>query len=139
MHPKLGASWEEILRFHQPDEAYLYAVHSSCELDLLMFLRGRKVGVEFKRADAPKLTRSMQTVLADLALDELWVVYPGTRSYALNENIRVLPLAESIGTAGDAEGQNSPHFKLQQTWKLFPKPPRSASPNSASASASAGA
>jgi hypothetical protein len=65
-----------------------------------MFLRGRKVGVEFKRADAPKLTRSMQTVLADLALDELWVVYPGTRSYALNENIRVLPLTESIGTAG---------------------------------------
>ena len=105
MHPKLGASWEgfaleEILRFHQPDEAYFYAVHSGGELDLLMFLRGRKVGVEFKRADAPKLTRSMQTVLADLALDELWVVYPGTRSYALNENIRVLPLTESIGTAG---------------------------------------
>ncbi|MEI7591307.1 MAG: ATP-binding protein, partial [Deltaproteobacteria bacterium] len=38
-HPKLGASWEgfaleEILRAHQPDEAYFYAVHSSCELDL---------------------------------------------------------------------------------------------------------
>jgi len=83
MHPKLGASWEgfaleEILRSHQPDEAYFYAVHSGCELDLLMFLRGRKVGVEFKRADAPKLTRSMQTVLADLDLDELWVIYPGT-------------------------------------------------------------
>ena len=64
-----------------------------------MFLRGREVGVEFKRSDAPKLTRSMQTVLADLPLDELWVVYPGTRSYELSERIRVLPLTESIGTS----------------------------------------
>jgi uncharacterized protein len=105
MHPKLGASWEgfaleEILRWHQPDDAYFYAVHSGCELDLLMFLRGRKVGVEFKRADAPKLTRSMQTVLADLDLDELWVIYPGTRSYPLGEKIKVLPLGECLGFAG---------------------------------------
>ena len=105
MHPKLGASWEgfaleEILRWHQPDDAYFYAVHSGCELDLLMFLRGRKVGVEFKRADAPKLTRSMQTVLADLDLDELWVSYPGTRSYPLGEKIKVLPLGECLGSAG---------------------------------------
>ena len=82
MHPKLGASWEgfalaEILQCHQPDDAYFYAVHSGCALDLLMFLRGRRVGGEFERADAPKLTRSMQTVLADLDLDELWVIYPG--------------------------------------------------------------
>lgn len=105
MHPKLGASWEgfaleEILQCHQPDDAYFYAVHSGCELDLLMFLRGRKVGVEFKRADAPKLTRSMQTVLADLDLDELWVIYPGTRSYPLGEKIKVLPLGECLGSAG---------------------------------------
>ena len=105
MHPKLGASWEgfaleEILQCHQPDDAYFYAVHSGCELDLLMFLQGRKVGVEFKRADAPKLTRSMQTVLADLDLDELWVIYPGTRSYPLGEKIKVLPLGECLGSAG---------------------------------------
>ncbi len=106
MHPKLGASWEgfameEILRTHQPDEAYFYAVHSSCELDLLMFLRGRKVGVEFKRADAPKLTRSMQTVLADLDLDELWIVYPGIRGYSLSEKITVLPLTACIKATGE--------------------------------------
>ena len=100
-HPKLGASWEgfaleEILRSHQPDEAYFYAVHSTCELDLLMFLHGRKVGVEFKRADAPTLTRSMQTVLTDLELDELWVVYPGQRSYPLGKKITVRPLADCI-------------------------------------------
>ena len=96
-HPKLGASWEgfaleETLRAEQPDEAYFYAVHSSCELDLLMIQQGRKIGVEFKRADAPTLTRSMQTAFADLELDELRVIYPGRRTYSLGKQITVRPL-----------------------------------------------
>ena len=100
-NPKLGASWEgfaleEILRAHRPDEAYFYAVHSSCELDLLMFLSKRRIGVEFKRADAPALTRSMETAAEDLALDELWVVYPGKRTYPLGKNISVRPLKECL-------------------------------------------
>ena len=109
-HPKLGASWEgfaleEILRAHQPDEAYFYAVHSSCELDLLMFLHGRKVGVEFKRADAPTMTHSMQTALADLDLDELWVVYPGKRSYSLGEKITVRSLIDCVASATTSAGR----------------------------------
>lgn len=100
-HPKLGASWEgfaleEILCTHQPDEAYFYAVHSSCELDLLIFLHGRRVGVEFKRADAPSLTRSMQTAITDLKLDDLWVVYPGERSYQIGDKVSVRPLAACL-------------------------------------------
>jgi len=100
-HPKLGASWEgfaleEILQAHQPDESYFYAVHSSCELDLLMIQQGRKIGVEFKRTDAPTLTRSMQITFEDLQLDELWVVYPGQRTYSLGERITVRPLAECL-------------------------------------------
>jgi uncharacterized protein len=66
-----------------------------------MFLRGRKVGVEFKRADAPKLTRSMQTVLSDLDLDELWVVYPGNRTYALSQKITVMPLTGRLAPSVD--------------------------------------
>ena len=102
-HPKLGASWEgfaleEILRAHRPEEAYFYAVHSGCELDLLMFLNGRKVGVEFKRADAPAMTRSMQSALADLHLDELWVVYPGKRAYPLADKVTVRPLGACLAT-----------------------------------------
>ena len=100
-NPKLGASWEgfaleEILQAQQPDQAWFYAVHSSSELDLLMEMKGRRIGVEFKRADAPQATRSMYQALADTALDELWVVYPGTRSYALDERIIVRPLADCI-------------------------------------------
>jgi len=100
-NPKLGASWEgfaleEILRAQQPDQAWFYAVHSGSELDLLMEIRGRRIGVEFKRADAPGVTRSMRLALADLALDTLWVVYPGTRSYALDERITVRFLADCV-------------------------------------------
>lgn len=98
-HPKLGASWEgfaleETLKAAVPDEAYFWAVHSGSELDLLMFRNGRRTGVEFKRSDAPKLTRSMGIAMADLKLDELVVVYPGIRTYGLAERVKVLPLAE---------------------------------------------
>jgi hypothetical protein len=100
-HPKLGASWEgfaleEIIQAQQPDQTWFYAVHSGSELDLLMEIGGRRIGVEFKRADAPNATRSMHLAIADIALDELWVVYPGTRAYALDERITVRPLADCV-------------------------------------------
>jgi hypothetical protein len=101
-HPKLGASWEgfaleETLKAATPDEAYFWAVHSGSELDLLMFRNGKRTGVEFKRSDAPKMTRSMSIALEDLKLDELIIVYPGLRTYELSDRVRVMPLAE-IGT-----------------------------------------
>jgi predicted AAA+ superfamily ATPase len=100
-HPKLGASWEgfaleEIIQARQPDQAWFYAVHSGSELDLLMEAGGQRVGVEFKRADAPAATRSMHVAITDLGLDELWVVYPGIRAYSLDTRITVRPLADCI-------------------------------------------
>ena len=75
-------------------EAYFYAVHSGPELDLFMIADGRRLGVEFKREDAPRLTSSMKSALLDLKLDHLSVIYPGTRRYALHEKITVMPLNE---------------------------------------------
>jgi predicted AAA+ superfamily ATPase len=100
-NPKLGASWEgfaleEIIQARQPDQVWFYAVHSGCELDLVMEVGGKRIGVEFKRADAPTATRSMHLAISDLELDELWVVYPGTRAYALDEQITVRPLADCL-------------------------------------------
>lgn len=98
-HPKLGASWEgfaleEVLRTAEPDEAYFWAVHSGSELDLMMIRGGRRTGVEFKRSDAPKLTRSMSIALEDLKLDELVVIYPGARTYEIADRVKALPLAQ---------------------------------------------
>jgi predicted AAA+ superfamily ATPase len=96
-HPKMGASWEgfaleETLRAARPDEVYFWAVHSGAELDLLMIKNGRRIGVEFKREDAPRANRSMHPAMADLEFDRLLVVYPRTRSYPIAERIRALPL-----------------------------------------------
>jgi hypothetical protein len=46
--------------------------------------------------DAPRLTPSMQIALADLALDQIAVVYPGTNRYPLAERVNVVPLQDVV-------------------------------------------
>ncbi|MGC9452778.1 MAG: ATP-binding protein [Oceanipulchritudo sp.] len=99
-HPKLGASWEgfaieQLLQRLRGEDAYFYAVHSGSELDLYLPLRN--LGIEIKRMDAPKRTRSMDIAIEDLKLERLLVVYPGSRGYELSDRIRVVPLAEALG------------------------------------------
>lgn len=103
-HPKVGASWEgyaveEILKALRPDEAYFWATHNGAEIDLVLFRRGRRIGIECKRSDAPTLTPSMRIALADLKLDELLVVYPGEKRYPLAKKIEVVPLAELVNAS----------------------------------------
>jgi predicted AAA+ superfamily ATPase len=100
-HPKLGASWEgfvidELIKSERPDEIWFYAVHSGSELDLVMNKAGRRIGVEVKRADAPTITRSMQIARMDLHLHELWIIYPGTRTYSPAEGVIIRPLTSSV-------------------------------------------
>ena len=100
-HPKVGASWEgyaveEILKALRPDDAYFWATHNGAEIDLVLFRRGRRIGIECKRTDAPTLTASMRIALVDLKLDELNVVYPGEQRYSLAKKIEVVPLAELV-------------------------------------------
>jgi predicted AAA+ superfamily ATPase len=100
--PKCGASWEgyameELMKVLPVDEQYFWATHNGAELDLLLISAGTKYGVEFKRADAPKVTPSMRTALTDLELQKITVIYPGERFYKLAENIQVMPLPV-IGT-----------------------------------------
>jgi predicted AAA+ superfamily ATPase len=93
-HPKLGASWEgfaleQILRICRPSQAFCWSVHQGAEVDLLVFAAGRRVGVEVKFAEQPKVTRSMHTAIEDLRLDELRIVTPGAGTYPLQERISV--------------------------------------------------
>lgn len=101
LHPRMGASWEgyaleEIIKATQPDEVYFWATHSGAELDLLLIKDNKRIGVECKRMDAPKLTPSMRTAMTDLELNKLVVVYPGTQSYSLADGITVVPLTKAI-------------------------------------------
>lgn len=100
-HPKVGASWEgyaveEVIKALRPDDAYYWATHNGAEIDLVLFKNSRRIGIECKRADAPMLTPSMRIALADLKLDELRVVYPGTKRYPLAKKVTVVPLAELV-------------------------------------------
>jgi predicted AAA+ superfamily ATPase len=99
-HPRFGASWEgfaveQVIRFLDAErEAYFWATHGGAELDLLIVRGGRRYGFEFKYADAPGTTKSMRVALTDLGLDTLFVVYPGSRRFDLDERIRALPLTQ---------------------------------------------
>lgn len=96
-HPRCGASWEgfaleQVLRVAKPDEAYFWATHQGAELDLLMLKGHQRIGVEFKRADAPAVTRAMHIAMHDLKLDALYVVYPGERRLQLMHGVEAVPL-----------------------------------------------
>lgn len=100
-HPKLGASWEgfameEVIAHlgKRDSEVFFYAAHSGVEVDLFWQAQGQRMAAEFKYQDAPRSTKSMHQAMQDLALDHLWVIYPGDRTYALTEHITVLPLRE---------------------------------------------
>ncbi len=96
-HPRVGASWEgfaleQVLQAVRPAAAYFWATHSGAEVDLFFLQHGRRLGVEIKFNEAPKITPSMRAALVDLRLDHLWVVYPGQHAYPVHEKIDVWPL-----------------------------------------------
>ena len=98
-HPKLGASWEgfvieEVLRVTGDRQAYFWGTHSGHELDLLVFVNGRRLGVEVKYGDAVSMTPSMRVALADLELERLWVVHPGRQSYPLAPKAEAVSIGE---------------------------------------------
>jgi hypothetical protein len=83
-HPKVGASWEgfvieQVLAKVEHDEAYFWATHQGAEIDLLLRRGDRLVGIECKRADAPRMTPSIRIARSDLELERVAVVYPGSR------------------------------------------------------------
>ena len=97
MHPQCGASWEgfaleQVLRLAQPDQAYFWATHQGAELDLLLLKGSQRIGIEFKRADAPTMNKSMHIAIDNLKLDALYVVYPGAQRYLLAPGVEAVPL-----------------------------------------------
>jgi hypothetical protein len=100
-HPKAGASWEgfaieQFLQTVKPSESYFWATHGGAEIDLFFLHHGRRYGVEVKYSEAPGITKSMRTAIADLGLDKIWVLYPGSHIYPMDETISACPL-ERIG------------------------------------------
>ncbi|HPQ41290.1 MAG TPA: DUF4143 domain-containing protein, partial [bacterium] len=96
-HPKAGASWEgfaleQFILLNDLRNIYYWRTHAGAELDLLFVHAGKSYGVEFKYSDAPGMTKSMHSALSDLALEHLWVVYPGSETYPIHDRVTVIPL-----------------------------------------------
>lgn len=102
-HPKVGASWEgfalnEVVHHlrAEPEECYFWATHNGAELDLLVVRGSRRLGFEFKRTSTPATTRSMHTIIEDLGLESLDVLYPGDRTFPLGPRIRAVGLSRLL-------------------------------------------
>ena len=67
---------------------------AGAELDLFVIRGGRRYGFEFKHEDAPRPTKSMHVALADLGLQQIFVVHPGERSYDLAGKMRAVALRD---------------------------------------------
>lgn len=104
-HPKVGASWEgfvieQILLNEPHDEAWFWATHQGAEIDLVLKRGGSLIGIECKRADAPRMTPSIRTALEDLGLEKVAVIYPGMRRYPISDRVEAIPLTELAGSGG---------------------------------------
>ncbi len=100
-HPKVGASWEgfaieQAIRFYQPEAQYFWSTQSDAELDLLLFKNGKRIGLECKLTDTPKITKSMKSAIQILKLDEMKVIHTGEKSYELDEHIEAIPLSHLL-------------------------------------------
>ncbi|MEM8903912.1 MAG: ATP-binding protein [Actinomycetota bacterium] len=100
-HPKVGASWEGLVVEHLAtrgdvrDPAF-WSTHSGAEVDLRLSLGGRTYGVEVKRTDAPRTSKSMHAAIESLELDHLFVVHAGRHRFALTETITAVPAVEVL-------------------------------------------
>ena len=96
-HPKVGASWEgfaleQVVRQlkARPEECHFWSVHGGPELDLLVVRGRQRRGYEFKRTDAPRVTRSMRSAMEVLGLTSLDIVHVGRDTYPLTTGIRAV-------------------------------------------------
>lgn len=105
VHPRIGASWEgfvleKVIAEASPDHAYCWRTHNGAELDLFLLIKDQRIGVEIKRVDAPRRTRSMTVAVNDLRLDALYVVYPGELRYDIDDTISAMPAGAPFSISG---------------------------------------
>ncbi len=103
LHPKVGSSFEgfvieEIIKMLglQQDECFFWRTQEGAELDFLMLKGNKKIGFEIKKSAQPKLTRSSYSALADLKLDQLYIVHLGEVTWQINETVTALAFSDLI-------------------------------------------
>ncbi|MBI4939066.1 MAG: ATP-binding protein [Nitrosomonadales bacterium] len=99
-HPVVGASWEgwvleQIAQLIEPQwQLSFYRTASGAEMDIVAERGKRKIGFEIKFSSAPALTKGFWSALADLRLEQTYIVAPVENGYPLAPNVEVVPATE---------------------------------------------
>jgi predicted AAA+ superfamily ATPase len=80
---------------------YFFRTHAGAEIDLLIDRGQQRIGFEFKAgvSSGPADWASLQAAIEDAVIDRGVLVYNGTRAFAVNDAIRVIPAAQLLTTA----------------------------------------
>lgn len=105
-HPVIGASFESLViesvntaMSTNPSapswEFYFYRTSNGAEIDLVLAKGGKPtIAIEIKNSSAPQLTRGFHSAVADLGIQQSYLVYPGSERYTIEKNIDVIPLID---------------------------------------------
>lgn len=108
-HPVVGASWEghviESLLAVAPAgiNPSFYRSNAGAEIDLLLtWPNGEHWAIEIKRSTTPKVERGFYSACDDIQPRQKWLIYPGTESYPLSDDIQVMPLHVAMKALANA-------------------------------------
>ncbi len=108
-HPVYGSSWEgmvieNILGTLTDWKPSFYRTAAGAEIDLVLTRGRRRVAVECKASTAPRVNRGLRNALADLDIDEAWIIAPVRESYPLRGGVTVASLASFLQAHQDRDG-----------------------------------
>jgi len=102
-HPGVGASWEGFVIeniINQLSDKWRYSFYrTSAQAEIDLVLEGPKNqvwAIEVKRASAPKVSKGFHYGCEDIKATKKIVIYPGTESFPLVNNIEVMGLIQFI-------------------------------------------
>lgn len=101
-HPVYGASWEgyvieNILPCMPRWKASFYRTSNGAEMDLVLEKGTQRVAVEIKASTSPTLSKGFWLSRDSIEPDETCVIAPVDSTYAVAEQVTVMPLAEFVG------------------------------------------
>lgn len=103
-HPSRGASWEGLVMEHAIAafprwQASFVQTAGGAAMDLVLERGTRRLGVECKASSAPRPSRGFWNVIADLEIEQAFVVAPIATGFPLGPRAEAVSLAELLARA----------------------------------------
>ena len=102
-HPSTGASWEGFVveqicgQVSSDTQVSFYRTAAGAELDLVLEVGQRKIGIEIKFSSAPKVSKGFWQACEDVGVDHAYVVAPVRSGWPMAESVDVVSPLELPG------------------------------------------